>query len=146
MAELERTDYAGKLLLLHGEISAEQMMPKNFVFYNPEHHQRIIALLEQKKPAAIIASTGRNPELVGALYPFPLFVDGDFDIPSVYCKEFCWESLLIAGRAEFRLKIDARRVPSSASNVVARLNPGAKQKIVVTAHIDAYEEHTRGFG
>ena len=40
----------------------------------------------------------------------------------------------------FYLKIEARRFSSSATNIVARLNPGATRKIVITAHIDAYED------
>jgi aminopeptidase YwaD len=138
--ELEHMDCQGKILLMHGDICAEQLMPKKFVFYNPEHHQQLIALLEKKKPAAIITATGRNPELVGALYPFPLFVDGDFDIPSVYCKDTVGELLRKTVGREVRLKIDARRQPSSAANVITRLNPGGKPKIVITAHIDAYED------
>ena len=74
--QLEKTDCSNKILILHGDIAKEQMMPKNFPFYNPENHQRVIALLEHKKPAAIIAATGKNSEAVGALYPFPLFEDG----------------------------------------------------------------------
>ena len=40
----------------------------------------------------------------------------------------------------FQLKIDAQRIPASAANVIARLNREAGQKIVITAHIDAYED------
>ena len=50
-----------------GDICAEQLMPKNFVFYNPDHHKRIYAFLEEKMPAAIITATERKPEMVGAL-------------------------------------------------------------------------------
>jgi len=71
--------------LLKGAICAEQLMPKNFVFYNPDHHKRIYALLEKKKPAGIIAATEKKPEMVGALYPFPLIVDGDFKA-SIYWR------------------------------------------------------------
>jgi aminopeptidase YwaD len=39
----------------------------------------------------------------------------------------------------FRLKIDSKRIPSTAFNIIARKNPYASKKIVVTAHIDAYE-------
>src|SRR4030042_2750565 len=85
--ELERTNITGKLLLLRGEISKEQLMPKNFVFYNPEEHQKIISLLENGKPLAIICATGRNASLAGGVYPSPLIEDGDFDIPSVYLTE-----------------------------------------------------------
>ncbi len=62
-------------------------MPKNFVFYNPEEHQRIISVLESSGVKAIICATGRNPALAGGVYPFPLIEDGDFNIPSVYMTE-----------------------------------------------------------
>ncbi len=137
--ELEITNCKGKILLMKGAICLEQLMPKNFVFYNPEHHQKIIALLESRKPAGIITATGKNPGQVGALYPFPLIVDGDFDIPGVYCRDNVGEAIAARQGDSFQLKIDASRFPSSATNIIARLNPGAAKKIVITAHIDAYE-------
>ena len=136
--ELEKCTCYGKILLMKGAITAEQLMPKNFVFYNPDHHQRTYALLEEKRPAAIITATRRNPELVGALYPFPMIEDGDFDIPSVYCTDTVGERIAGETGRMFSLKIDAQRIPTTASNVVARKNPTAKAKIVVCAHIDAY--------
>jgi aminopeptidase YwaD len=138
--ELEITDCEGRILLMTGEICSEQLMPKNFVFYNPEHHQKIVALLEEKRPAAIITATEKKPEQVGALYPFPLIVDGDFHLPNVHCTDSVGE--LLAGRQGegFRLRIDAQRLASRATNVIARLNPEGAEKIVITAHIDAYED------
>ncbi len=138
MEELENIDSEGKILLMKGAICSEQLMPKNFVFYNPEHHQKIIALLESRKPAGIITATEKKPEQVGALYPFPLIVDGDFDIPSACCRDTVGDILAAKGGL-FRLKIDANRFPSKATNVIARLNSRGKKKIVITAHIDAYE-------
>ena len=137
---LESADCEGKILLMRRALCSEQLMPKNFVFYNPEHHQEIIALLEVRKPAAIVTATERRSEQVGALYPFPLIVDGDFDIPSVYCKDFEGDRLAAHQGHRARLKIDASRLPSSATNVIARLNQRAPQKVVITAHIDAYED------
>jgi aminopeptidase YwaD len=139
MEELESTNCEGRILLMRRTICSEQLMPKNFVFYNPEHHQKIIALLESRKPAGIITATERSSEQVGALYPFPLIVDGDFDIPNVYCQDTVGDVLAASQGDSFRLKIDASRVPSSATNIIARLNAGAARKIVITAHIDAYE-------
>jgi aminopeptidase YwaD len=138
--ELESIECKGKLLLMRGAICAEQLMPKNFVFYNPDHHQQIIALLERKQPAGIISATERKPDQVGALYPFPLIVDGDFDIPGVHCRDTVGDMLSAQQGQEFHLAIDARRIPSQASNVIGRLNPAAERKIVFTAHIDAYED------
>jgi aminopeptidase YwaD len=136
--ELESCRCRGKILLMHGAICAEQLMPKNFVFYNPDHHKRIYALLEEKQPAAVITATEKKPELVGALYPFPLFEDGDFDIPSVFCSDVVGREILAKSSEEFRLKIEARRIPVTACNVIALKNRTAPQKIVVSAHIDAY--------
>lgn len=140
VAELESADSEGKVLLMHGPICAEQLMPKNFVFYNPEHHQQLIALLESKRPAAIITATERSPDQVGALYPFPLIVDGDFDIPNVHCRETVGQALVKHQGELARLEIRASRLPATATNVIATLNGNATRKILLTAHIDAYED------
>ena len=136
--ELEDCVCGDTILLLKDAISAEQLMPKNFVFYNPDHHQRVFSLLEEKQPAAIITATGKNPDLVGAAYPFPMIEDGDFDIPSVYCRDTVGERIAEHPGEVLRLRTDARRIPATANNVIARKNPEAREKIVVCAHIDAY--------
>jgi aminopeptidase YwaD len=138
--ELEACDCHGKILLLRGEICLEQLMPKNFVFYNPDHHKRIYALLEEKQPKAIITATGKNPQMVGNIYPFPLINDGDFDIPSVYCTDIVGEEIAAKAGKEFTLKMEAKRIPTLACNVIARKNPQAQNKITICAHIDAVEE------
>ena len=138
--QLASTRCQGQILLMRGEICAEQLMPKNFAFYNPEHHQKIIALLEEQSPAALITATAENPEQVGALYPYPLIVDGDFDIPSLYCSDTVGEVLSRMIGETFHIKIDGERIPSTANNVITRLNPQAEQKVVLTAHLDAYED------
>jgi len=137
---LERVSCKEKILLMIGEICSEPLMPKNFTFYNPEHHQRIYALLETKQPVGIITATGKNPEQVGAISPFPMIADGDFDIPTAYCTEVVGAAISGKAGSPVRLIIDSQRLPSSASNVIARRNSQAVQKIVVTAHIDAYED------
>jgi aminopeptidase YwaD len=134
--ELEELDIKNKLLLLYGEITREQLMPKNFIFYNPEHHQRIYQVLEEKQPAAIIAATSRNPELAGGLYPFPMFEDGDFYIPSVYLKDTEGERLAEFHGRKVQLKMDAERIPSRAENISAQ-NGDQDGRIVFCAHIDA---------
>jgi len=138
VADLESCQCANKILLMRGEICTEQLMPKNFVFYNPDHHKRIYALLEEKQPAAIVAATEKKPELVGALYPFPLIEDGDFNIPSVYCTDVVGKEIAVNTGKVFRLATEARRMPSIACNVIARKNHEAPRKIVISAHIDAY--------
>lgn len=139
LASLEDADITQTMVLLCGEIAQEPLMPKHFPFYNPERHQRIVHLLESKRPQAIIAATSQHPELAGAVYPFPLIEDGDFDIPSVYMKDTMGARLAEHAGAIASLDIRAQRIPSQGYNVIARKGPDACRKVVVFAHIDAKE-------
>lgn len=135
--ELEQINGSGRIILLHGELTREQLMPKNFVFYNPDEHKKIIALLEKIAPAAIIAATGRNAALAGGLYPFPLIEDGDFNIPSVYMTEGEGKKLADCIGNNVLLRSDSQRIPGNGFNVVARKGTNHAERIVITAHIDA---------
>lgn len=137
LEELEHQEIAGNILLVHGELAKEQLMPKNFVFYNPEEHQKIIALLEKKRPAAIISATGRNAALAGGVYPFPLIEDGDFDIPCVYTTEEEGKKILSCLGKPAILHSQSTRIPAKAYNVVARKQNQSLERIVISAHIDA---------
>jgi len=127
----------GKLLLLKDKICNEQLMPKEFVFYNPEHHKKIYSLLQKNNPAAIITATKPNPDLVGAIYPYPLIEDGDFNIPSCYCSRSTGQKLSKHEGEIFELVIKAKRIFTKACNVVASKNPKSDRKIVICAHIDS---------
>jgi aminopeptidase YwaD len=145
ISELEKINCKDKILLLKGKICEEQLMPKNFVFYNPDHHKKIIKLLETKKPKAIITATSKKPQLVGALYPFPLINDGDFNIPSIYCTDVVGKQISFQKNKVFNLQIDSKRILTTASNVVATKKTDAKHKITLCAHIDTFE-NTPGAG
>lgn len=137
LEQLQTTDLSGKIVLLHGEIAKEQIMPRNFVFYNPEEHQQVIAALDNSGVKAIICATGYNPTLAGGVYPFPMFEDGDFDIPSVFMKDTEGERLMSeTGKVVF-LESKATRIPETAYNVTGLKKGTEKQRIVITAHIDA---------
>lgn len=142
--ELAALEAVGEsILLLKAEIAQEQVMPKNFPFYNPDHHQKIVSLLEGKAPLAIITATGRNPELAGGMYPFPMLEDGDFDIPSVYMKDVDGDTLEDFAGKPVSLRIDAKRIPATGHNVIARMQPDAEERLVLCAHIDA-KDNTPG--
>lgn len=135
--ELQNLEFTGKILFLHGDIAKEQLMPKNFVFYNPKEHQRIISLLEKENPKAIICATSRNAALAGGVYPFPLIEDGDFDIPSVYMTEEEGKHLKqYIGKIVF-LHSESKRIMGKGYNVIGRKGPKGSNRIVITAHIDA---------
>lgn len=136
VALLEQADVKDKIVLLYGEIAMQQIAPKNFPFWNPEEHQHLIALLEQGKPAALVCATERNSATAGGVYPFPLFEDGDFDIPSVYMKDTEGERLLAYAGQSVVLISRAERMFETAFNVIARSSDRTKGRIVITAHID----------
>jgi len=137
ISELEQLDIAGKIILLSGEIAQEQLMPKNFVFYNPKGHQKIISVLEKGMPKGIVCATGRNATLAGGVYPFPLIEDGDFDLPSVFMTEDEGRKLLPYVGEEATLNSKSDRIPGKGYNVIARKGNWKGERIVITAHIDA---------
>jgi aminopeptidase YwaD len=134
---LQQGDFRDSILLLHGDIAREQLMPKNFVFYNPEEHQQIIARLENCGARAIICATGRNAALAGGVYPFPLIEDGDFDVPSVYMTEEEGLRLMPIAGKEVHLHSLSQRIAGSGCNVIGTKGLTGASRIVVTAHIDA---------
>ncbi|MDR2040226.1 MAG: M28 family peptidase [Bacteroidales bacterium] len=136
MDKLEKAGIRDKIVLLYGEIASQQIAPKNFPFWNPEEHQHLISVLEKGKPLALICATERNAATAGGVYPFPLFEDGDFDIPSVYMKDTEGEKLLFCTGQTVELISRAERIPETAFNVIGRKNDQTKDRIVITAHID----------
>lgn len=137
LAELAAADTKGKLLLVRGELTQNQLTPKNFPYYQVDEHRQIIDRLEAGQPAAIITATGRDPELAGSLYPFPLIEDGDFHIPSVFMTDVDGERLATFARQPVTLVSRAARHPATARNVIGRTGQKAGTRVVVMAHIDA---------
>jgi aminopeptidase YwaD len=128
---------AGQVLLLRGPLAAEPLMPRNFPFYRPDEHQRIYRALDASGAPAVVTASAPNPAMAGALYPYPMFEDGDFDLPSAYLTAEAGEQLAALAGQPAVLEVQAERRPAHGRNAVARLgSPGAAQ-VVVIAHIDA---------
>jgi aminopeptidase YwaD len=135
--ELLKINAKNKIIFLSGEIAREQLMPKNFVFYNPEEHQKIIKTLENSGAKAIISATGRNAGLAGGVYPFPLIEDGDFDIPSVYMTEEEGLKLINEIGKTIYLESFSKRIPGKGYNVIGKKGDKNSLRLVISAHIDA---------
>jgi len=123
---LQRAELSGKIAVLHGDLCSEPLMPKNFEFYNPDEHKQIIALLEEKNPAAIITVNPHKEHLIQ---------DGDFNIP---CAVVCADTLdifLQNTNKTANLIIDTERIPVKANNVIATYGTNG-EKVCFTAHID----------
>lgn len=135
--ELCSLDCKGKILFLHGEIAKEQLMPKNFPFYNPDEHQRIISQLENSGAVAIICATNRNPALAGGVYPFPLIEDGDFNVPSVYMTDEEGKRLIPFLGRKMTLVSNSKRIEGKGYNCTGKIGNKDADRIVITAHIDS---------
>ncbi len=131
LTELESSDLAGKIAVLHGDLTREALMPKNFPFWNPEEHRRILALLEARRPAAIVTLSFNSDQ------PIPVIEDGDFDIPCAVVSGKDGQVLLQESPEPLTLRMDCERRPSRGANVIARRNvrPG-QPNITLTAHLD----------
>lgn len=136
ISKLEQAEISDKIVLLYGEIASQQIAPKKFPFWNPEEHQHLISVLEKGKPQAIITATERNSALAGGVYPFPMFEDGDFDIPSIFMKDTEGEKLHALAGQTVELISKAKRIPETAFNVIGRKSSETKNRIAITAHID----------
>ncbi len=136
LVELKDLELRDSILLLHQGIANSPLMPKNFVFYNPEEHKELIELLEEKQPLAIISATAKNPELAGAVYPTPMFEDGDFDIPSVFLSEEEGARLLPHAGRTISLISTAQRLPTRALHIRAVKGDPRLGRIVLSAHLD----------
>ncbi|TAH60870.1 MAG: Zn-dependent exopeptidase M28 [Fermentimonas caenicola] len=134
--KLEQSNITDKIVLLYGDISSQQIAPKKFPFWNPEEHQHLISVLERNRPLAIITATKRDSALAGGVYPFPMFEDGDFDIPSVYMTDIVGEKLLKCKGETVELVSKAKRIPEIAYNIIGNNSTENSNRIVITAHID----------
>jgi aminopeptidase YwaD len=133
-------DHAGAVLLLHGGLAAAPLTPKGYPFYGSERDAQIVARLESCGAHAVLAVTGRAPELAGSLDPFPLIEDGAFTVPTGNLPADVGAEVLaaVAGSPGLAASVDlpARRWPSTARNVVARRGDPAG-RITLVAHVDS---------
>ncbi|WP_158303679.1 hypothetical protein [Methanosphaerula palustris] len=59
MDDMKQPDLVGKVVIAHGDLTAEPLMPKNFRFYWHEPHREIIRVIEEKGPATRITVSPR---------------------------------------------------------------------------------------
>lgn len=129
----------GRIVLLHGDIARDQLLPRGFDFLEAPEHRRIYALLEGAPVAAVIGATGRGGGMGGGLYPYPLIEDGDVDLPNAYTTEEIGAALLALTGRTVRLTIRSRRFPVRARQLTARQASRRGRRAVVMAHLDSKE-------
>lgn len=140
LAALGPETLRGRILLLEGEIASETVMPKYFEFYNPEHHQRLVSLLEEAQPSLVLAVRDQDlPDSVtgvsGKTALESLFNDGDIAFSSATVTKRDLTSVE-AERLEIAAFSEAKVPVRQAGNLIVRIGDPALPRILVTAHLD----------
>jgi aminopeptidase YwaD len=129
LPELDAAHLEGRIALLYGDLTTQPLAPKSW-FLKSERDDQIITLLENKKPAAVLAVQTLQGEEVR------LIEDWEFSIPSATIPARSAVPLLAQTEAQVSLKISSRQSPGSAANIVGRKTGARKEQIVLMAHYD----------
>jgi len=129
LAELEAAELAGRIGVMHGDLTKNGLSGRNAIYF-PERDQRILQLLEEKQPTALVTV---NPG-VGRLER--LLQDWDFPIPSATVPAEVGLVLLRNSERRLHLRIDTHQSPGQSYNVVARKAGARPERVVLCAHLD----------
>jgi len=131
LEELEKKDFKEKILVLHGEMTKEPFIPKNFDIFKIEEQEKAIEILKEGKPAAIVAVSHQSK------YFPPLIEDSDFPFPSVTVSKETGEKILMESSSKIDLQINCENHISESSNIVARKNiSDNEERTILCAHYD----------
>ncbi len=129
ITELENIYCHDKILLIYGDLTCQPYYPKNFPFYSDEEQLKILSLIENKKPVALLTESCNPNNLT------PVINDGDFNIPSAVIPIGAQKDL--PQNTKISLTINTTIVPDSSANIIAKI-PGKteRKRIVFSAHFD----------
>ena len=133
IAELEHADVYGKIVLLYGDLTSAPISPKQW-FLISEREKQIIALLERKRPAAVLSAQPCVPYFAHG------FCDADFPIPSATVPRDVALSLLRKNPVPVHLRLETERRPGSTANLIGRKSGSRPETVVLCAHYDTATE------
>jgi aminopeptidase YwaD len=129
LAELERAEISGKIALLYGDLTSSPVSPKAW-FLITEREQQIIALLEEKTPAAVLSAQPTVPYFANG------FCDPDFRIPTATLPRDSALQLLRMDRPAVQLRLETESRAGKTADIVARIPGKSRERIVLCAHYD----------
>ena len=130
IAELEAANLSGRIGVLYGDLTKGTGLAARSGFYFPERDQRIMQLLEQKKPVALITIHSKTHSFER------LIRDWEFPIPSATIPAEVGLALLEHSDPELHLIIESHRTPGRFGNVVATKSGDKQERIMMCAHFD----------
>jgi aminopeptidase YwaD len=129
LAELETADLHGQIALIYGDLTRHPLPAKAWAF-KEEKDARVVEILEEKRPAALITVQSRIGDLER------LVEDADFTIPSATVSAQVGLQLLKRHQATVHLRIASTRTAGESYNVVARHPGRGAGTILICAHYD----------
>ncbi len=129
LPELEQATVKGKILLLYGDLARWPLPPKSW-FLLGDHEKKIIETLESLQPAALLAPPTATD------YNGQLTEDWQLDLPAATISPAAARRLMRNPTSSPRLRIEAERRQEVARNIVGRIRPKAKKRLVLCAHFD----------
>lgn len=127
---LAQADLEGRIALLHGELSQDEISNRASTVYYPDRHRKLNDLLDRKRPVAVIAVC---PLLQSIRH---VIKDPDMDIPSVTVSPHIGRELLRSAGAPVRLRIAAARSKGQSCNLIGTRSGTRSERIVLCAHYD----------
>ena len=127
---LAQADLSGRIALLHGELTQDEISNRDSTAYYPENHRKANQLLDQKQPLAVITVC---PLLQSIRH---VIKDPDAPFPSATVMPEVGLDLLQHAGETARLRIDARRSASQSCNVIGTRLGTRPERIVLCAHYD----------
>ncbi len=129
LAELENAELHGHIAVLYGDLVMSPIACKSW-FLKSEQDERLVQLLEEKQPLAVITIQSTNDELER------LIEDWEFNIPSATVTAGAGLLIMASLGEPLHLKIESIRSSGSTANVVARKKGTCNSRIVFMAHYD----------
>lgn len=130
LEQLRMCSAKGKILVIYDELCQEPLAPKNYPWYNPENHQEIIKAIEAQEPLALITVSFHPTR------PISIIEDGDFHIPCGVVSGEQLPFLLNHTNSTLSLRLNTKRIPATAHNLIAHYGPSTSKKIAFSAHLD----------
>lgn len=131
LAELDekRAEIGGRIVLIYGDLTRTPIAPKSW-FLKEERDERIIQLLEQEQPAAVLtvqAQPGSTNRLIE---------DWEFTLPSATLPSESALFVLNHLDRPAHLRLKTSQQPGTTANVVGRRLGQRPETVVLCAHYD----------
>ena len=130
LEELQHTELAGRIAILYGVLTQDEISNRDSTVYYPPDHRKINTIIDKKHPLAVITVT---PFLHSLRH---VIKDPDMPVPSVtVMPEIGLELVRHAGET-VHLRIESKCFQDTSWNVIGS-RPGKRpERIVISAHYD----------